>query len=84
MLKYDFYRGCNLPSNGTITNVALRALDLNFQSHSFRFVILESKGWKNAYIIIAIRQQVRYLPSIGATANVVHRNLDLHFQGHAF
>ena len=35
MIKYDFYRGCYLPSNGTIVNVVIHEFDLNFQGQTF-------------------------------------------------
>ena len=38
MLKYDFYRGWYLPSNGTIANVVLHDLNLHFQDHKFEML----------------------------------------------
>ena len=46
IIMYDIYRGSYLPSNGTIANVTLHDLDLNFQVQTFQVAILISKGWK--------------------------------------
>ena len=70
--------------NGSISNVVLHDLDLNFQGQTFQVAILTSTFSKNANITIAIRLEVRNLPSNGATANVVNHDLDLFFQGHEF
>ena len=45
IVKYDFYRGWYLSSNGTIANVALRDIDVNFKGQTFQVAILLSKGW---------------------------------------
>ena len=43
MLKYDVYRDLYyFPSKGTIVNVVLRDLDLNFQGHQFEMLV----SWK--------------------------------------
>ena len=42
MLKYDFYSGWYLPSNGTVANVVLHDLDLNFEGQTFQVAILTS------------------------------------------
>ena len=40
MPKFDFYRNCYGPSNGTIANVVLRDLDLYFKVK--RFLVMHS------------------------------------------
>ena len=41
-----------LPSNGTIANVELDDLDLNFQGNNFQVAILKSKLWKMQALLL--------------------------------
>ena len=82
MLKYDFYRGWYLPSNGTIAEVVLHELDLNFQGDKFEALIYQ-KQWELLQKCI-IWLLHRYSPLNGIIVNVLLCDLDLHFQGQAF
>ena len=52
MLKYDFYKGWYLPSNGTNANVVLRNLDLNCEGNTFQVTVLPSKRWKMQTLLL--------------------------------
>ena len=85
MLKYDFYKGLHLPSNGTVMNVFLRDLVLNIQGQTFQVGLF----WQ----VNVRKQQTILLPSdeksgisrgISLLRMLYVINLDVHFQGHEF
>ena len=51
MLKNDFYRGWYLPSNGTIVNVELRDLDINFHGQTSSGYFHKTGKCKHYYCI---------------------------------
>ena len=52
MLRYHFYRDWYFSLNGTIANVVLHDLDLNFQGQTFQVAILKSKCWKMQRLLL--------------------------------
>ena len=53
--EMNFIKVAILPSNGTIANIVLHDIDLNYQGETFQVAILTSKRWKNANVTIVIR-----------------------------
>ena len=77
MLRYDFYRGYYLTSNGTIANDVLGDLDLHFQGQTFschvfaikncagsgcpRQICFDSHGLRRGVPIVRISLKPKYL-----------------------
>ena len=79
MQKYDFYKGCYLPTNGTIASTVLCELDLNCQVCIWLFEHAKTE-----------KMQTLLLPS-DRKSGICHRTapmrtlyIDLHFQGNKF
>ena len=83
MLKYDFHRGWYLSTNGTIANVVLCYLDLNFQGHKFELLI----SWKQLELLQKCVKWLlqRLIFAIEYTiVNVVLRDSNINFQCQIF
>ena len=68
-----------MPSNGTIVNVVLHDLDLNFQGQTLQVAILTSKCWKIQTLLLPSDRKSGTCH--GASVNVVNHDLDLQFHG---
>ena len=81
MLRYDFYTGWYLPSNGTIANIVLSYFDLIFQGQIFQMHI--SLKWLAKHASYGF-YRFWYLPLNGAVPKVVLCDVSLLFQGQIF
>ena len=81
MLRYDFYAGWYLSTNGTIANIVLRGFDLIIKGQIFQMQI--SLKWLAKHASYGF-YRFWYLPLNGAIPKVVLCNVSLLFQGQIF
>ena len=81
MLRYEFYTGWYLPSNGTIANVVLHGFDQIFQGQLFQMQI--SLKWLAKHASYGF-YRFWYLPLNDAILKVVLCDVSLLFQGQIF